>query len=372
MVNKSTIRKVIVAILLLAIGAFLLIPRLFSSAPEQFSIQSDVDFYVVGYHNIEGYKLKNNTFQKVSDDEVEIVKGQINPVLKRAEISNRYLVFSEEGPPLGVVGRIVSVDFKTGKINYNKTSDYAFTSSGVGPDYYFTSEANTDDSFIAVFDANLKEIDKYIFNDSIITTDFSNDGDYIYFLGTYVKGEGSYPTYLHHFSFDNKKIQLQNQEILYDHPEFTYFFHDSIVRRHQFYSVSSGYRINATKERVVLGQVFHYDMESGRKEFFDLSEVAPVNIFELNEDLLAIEHERNDSGKIGFSLFNVRNHTSHFVDLSQLGLSVETDYLKDIKQIDDNTLLVLAGSKLIEYAIRENTIMFKKEIDADMFHIWVN
>lgn len=114
-----------------------------------------------------------------------------------------------------------------------------------------------------------------------------------------------------------------------------------------------------------------YDMESGLKEFFDLSEIAPVNIFDLNENLIAIEHERNDSGKIGFSLFDLNSHTSSFVDLSQLGLSVETDYLKDIKMIDDNNLLVLAGNKIIEYDITENSITFEKTVDTDIFHIWV-
>ncbi|MDG3143255.1 hypothetical protein MKL29_10715 [Streptococcus suis] len=370
--RNSKLVKTLVASLLLLTGIFFIIQRLFGPASEKFSIQSDVDFYVVGYHNIEGYKLKNGKFKKISDDKLEIVKGQINQVVKRAEISNRYLLFSEEGPPLGVVGRIISVDFKAGKINYYKTSDYAFTSSGTSPDYYFTSEANTDDSFIAAFDTNLKEVDKYIFKNSVMTTDFSNDGNNIYFLGTDVEGSDNYPTYLHQFSLKNKKLQLENKEILYEHPEFTYYFHDSVVRGKQLYSVTSGYRINSTKERVVLGQVFHYDMESGRKEFFDLSEVAPVNIFELNENLLAIEHERNDSGKIGFSLFDLESHTSSFIDLSQLGLSVETDYLKDIKQIDDNTLLVLAGNKLIEYNITDNRAKFEKKLDEEMFHIWVN
>ncbi|HFU4452133.1 TPA: hypothetical protein ACGO97_001044 [Streptococcus suis] len=372
MTRNSKLVKALLTSLLFLTGTFFIIQRLFDPSFEKFSIQSDADFYVVGYHNIEGYKLKNGKFKKISDDKLGIVKGQINQVVKRAEISNRYLLFSEEGPPLGVVGRIISVDFKTGKINYYKTSDYAFTSSGSSSDYYFTSEANTDDSFIAAFDTNLKEVDKYIFKNSVMTTDFSNDGNNIYFLGTDVEGNDTYPTYLHQFSFKNQKLLLENKEILYEHPEFTYFFHDSVVRGKQLYSVSSGYRINSTKERVVLGQVFHYDMESGRKEFFDLSEVAPMNIFELNENLLAIEHERNDSGKIGFSLFDLDSHTSSFIDLSQLGLSVETDYLKDIKQIDDNTLLVLAGNKLIEYNITDNTAKFEKKLDEEMFHIWVN
>ena len=369
--NKQKLGHGIVVAIIILTGVLFFIQRHSSVSSKQFSIQSDVDFYLLGYHSVEGYNFKDSSFEKVSDEKIEIVRGQINQVVKRAEISNRYLLFSEEGPPLGVVGRIISVDFETGKIHYNKTSDYAFSTAGVNPDYYFTSEANTDDSFIAVFDTNLKEVDKYIFKNSVFATDFSNDGDNIYFLGVDVKSNDNYPTYLHHFSLKNKKLQFENKEILYDDPNLTYFFDDSIVKGKQLYSVSGGYRINSTKEKVLWGKVFHYDMESGLKEFFDLDEIGPVNIIELGENLLAIEHESNDSGKIAFSLFDVTSHKSTFINLSQFGFSVETDYIKDIKLIQDNILLVLAGNKLIAYDINENTIILEKIVDEDMFHIWL-
>lgn len=369
--RKQKVGHGIVVAIILLLGVLFFIQRHSASSSKQFSIQSNVDFYLLGYHSVEGYNFKDSSFEKVSDEKIEIVKGQINQVVKRAEISNRYLLFSEEGPPLGVVGRIISVDFETGKIHYNKTSDYAFSSAGVNPDYYFTSEANTDDSFIAVFDTNLKEVDKYIFKNSVFASDFSNDGDDIYFLGVEVNSNDNYPTYLHHFSLKNQKLQFENKEILHEDPELTYFFDNSIVRGKQLYSISGGYRINSTKEKVLWGKVFHYDMESGLKEFFDLDEIGPVNIIELGENLLAIEHENNDSGKIAFSLFDVTSHKSTFINLSQFGFSAETDYIKDIKLIEDNILLVLAGNKLIAYDINENTIILEKIVDEDMFHIWL-
>ena len=222
--RKQKVGHVIVVAIIILMGVLFFIQRHSTSSSKQFSIQSDVDFYLLGYHSVEGYNFKDNSFEKVSDEKIEVVKGQINQVVKRAEISNRYFLFSEEGTPLGVVGRIISVDFETGKIHYNKTSDYAFSTAGVNPDYYFSSEANTDDSFIAVFDTNLKEVDKYIFKNSVFATDFSNDGDNIYFLGVDVNSNDNYPTYLHHFSLKNKKLQFENKEILYEDPESTYFF----------------------------------------------------------------------------------------------------------------------------------------------------
>ena len=365
--------KVISLLVILVILALFLKPKIFESPTKHFSISSDADFYIVGYHNIEGYKLDDSEFKKVSDEKIEIVKGQINPTVKRAELSNRYLVFSEEGKPHGVIGRVTSVDFKSGEIKHHKTDDYAFTSSGSNGDYYFTSEAKSIKPFIATFDSNLKKIDKYIFEEPVILSDFSNEGNHLYFPGTSVKGDANhnYPTYLYHFSFHDKKLQLENKELLYENPEVTYFFNDSLVRENQLFVTSSGYRQNSTKEKVILGQMFHYDMNSGTKEFIDLPEIAPTNLFELKGDLVAIEHSKVYSKKIGFSLFHLTNQISQFIDLSEFGFDVNKDSLKDVKQIDDDTLLILVGNKLLRYQISSSSVLSEKEVDSHSFHIWV-
>ena len=360
-------------VIVLVILALFLTPKLLDSLPKHFSISSDANFYIVGYHNIEGYQLDGSNFKKVSDEKIDIVKGQINPTVKRAELSNRYLVFSEEGKPHGVIGRVTSIDFKAGEIKHHKTDDYAFTSSGSNGDYYFTSEAKSIKPFIATFDSNLKKIDKYIFEEPVILSDFSNEGNHLYFSGTSVKGDANhnYPTYFYHFSLQNQKLQLENKELLYEDPEVTYFFNDSIVRENQLFVTSSGYRQNSTKEKIVLGQIFHYDMDSGTKEFIDLPEIAPNNLYELKSDLVAIEHSTVYSKKIGFTLFHLTNYASQFFDLSEFGFDVNTDHLKDVKQIDDETLLILVGNKLLHYQISESTILSEKEVDPHSFHIWV-
>ncbi|WP_314113096.1 hypothetical protein [uncultured Granulicatella sp.] len=357
-----------VVIVLVILGLFLT-PKIFESLTKHFSISSDADFYIVGYHNIEGYQLDDVELKKVSNEKVEIVKGQINPTVKRAELSNRYLVFSEEGKPHGVIGRVTSIDFKAGEIKYHKTNDYAYTSSGSNPDYYFTSASN----FLATFDPTLKKLDKYIFEKPVILSDFSNEGNHLYFLGTDVKGDSNHQNLnnLYHFSIHDSKLQLDHKEPLFDQAEVTYYFNDSFVKGNHLYATSSGYRKDSTKEKIILGQLFHYDMDSGTKEFIDLPEIAPNNLFELNSDLVAIEHSIVYSKKIGFSLFHLTNQTSQFIDLSEFGFDINTDHLKDVKQIDDDTLLILVGNKLLRYQISESTVLSKKEVDPHSFHIWL-
>ena len=356
-------------VIVLVILALFLTPKLLDSLPKHFSISSDANFYIVGYHNIEGYQLDGSNFKKVSDEKIEIVKGQINPTVKRAELSNRYLVFSEEGKPHGVIGRVTSIDFKAGEIKYHKTDDYAYTSSGSNPDYYFTSASN----YIATFDSTLKKVDKYIFKEPVILSDFSNEGNHLYFLGTDVKGDSNHQALnnLYHFSLHDSKLQLNYKEPLYEQPEVTYYFNYSLVRGNHLYATSSGYHKDSTKEKIVLGQMFHYDMESGPKEFIDLPEIAPSNLYELKGDLVAIEHSTVYSKKIGFSLFHLTNQTSQFIDLSEFGFDVNKDSLKDVKQIDDDTLLILVANKLLHYQISSSSVLSEKEVDSHSFHIWV-
>lgn len=371
--NKKTTTRNLIFIVVLILLAFFLTPKLLDSLPKHFLISSDADFYIVGYKNIEGYQLDNVEFKKVSDEKVDIVKGQINPTVKRAELSNRYLVFSEEGKPHGVIGRVTSIDFKAGEIKHHKTDDYAFTSSGSNGEYYFSSVAKSSKPSIATFDSNLKKIDKYIFEEPVILSDFSNEGNHLYFSGTSVKGDTNhnYPTYFYHFLLQNQKLQLESKELLYEDSEVTYFFNDSLVRENQLFVTSSGYRQNSTKEKIILGQMFHYDLESGTKEFIDLPEIAPTNLFELKGDLVAIEHSKVYSKKIGFSLFHLTNHTSQFIDLSEFGFDINKDSIKDVKQIDDDTLLILVGNKILNFQISKNTVLSEKEVNPHSFHIWV-
>ena len=367
--NKKKKKLTLILFVVLVILALFLTPKLLDSLPKHFSISSDANFYIVGYKNIEGYQLDNSEFKKVSDEKVETVKGQINPTVKRAELSNRYLVFSEEGKPHGVIGRVTSIDFKAGEIKHHKTDDYAYTSSGSNPDYYFTSASN----YLATFDSTLKKVDKYIFEEPVILSDFSNEGNHLYFLGTDVKGDSNHQALnnLYHFSLHDSKLQLNYKEPLYEQPEVTYYFNNSLVRGNHLYATSSGYHKDSTKEKVILGQMFHYDMDLGTKEFIDLPEIAPINLFELKDDLVAIEHSTVYSKKIGFTLFHLTNQTSQFIDLSEFGFDVNKDSLKDVKQIDDNTLLILVGNKLLRYQISSSSVLSEKEVDPDSFHIWV-
>ena len=371
--KSKKLKFIFPVVIVLVILALFLTPKIFESLTKHFSLSSDADFYIVGYHNIEGYKLDDSNFKNISNEKVEIVKGQINLTVKRAELSNRYLVFSEEGKPHGVIGRVTSIDFKAGEIKHHKTDDYAFTSSGSNGDYYFTSEAKSIKPFIATFDSNLKKLDKYIFEKPIILSDFSNEGNHLYFLGTDVKGDSNHQNLnnFYHFSFQDNKLQLENKEPLFEQAEMTYYFNDSLVRGNQLYATSSGYHKDSAKEKIILGQLFHYDIESGTKEFIDLPEIAPTNLFELKGDLVAIEHSKVYSKKIGFTLFHLTNQTSQFVDLSEVGFDVNKDSLKDVKQIDDDTLLILVGNKLLRYQISENTVLSEKEVDPHSFHIWV-
>ncbi|MGT2799220.1 hypothetical protein [Streptococcus marmotae] len=164
--RKINVQFIIMLYLLVMASACLL--GCSSIKKDRFSLSSDADFYIVGYKGVKGYRVQDQKWEQVSDARVDIVRGQINNVVQRANLANRYLVFSEEGPPHGVIGRIISLDFQTGEIVFHKTNDYAFSSSGVSPNYYYSSEATTDETSFASFDSNTRKRSKYIFEEPMI------------------------------------------------------------------------------------------------------------------------------------------------------------------------------------------------------------
>ena len=68
-------------VIILVILALFLTPKLLDSLPMNFSISSDANFYIDGYHNIEGYQLNDSEFKKVSDEKIDIVKWDEDPAI---------------------------------------------------------------------------------------------------------------------------------------------------------------------------------------------------------------------------------------------------------------------------------------------------
>lgn len=85
-----------------------------------FEISSDSDFYIVAENSITGYRLDNVNPIKTVGSEVEVVKGNQNPVVERAELQNRYLVFTDDDWPLSRNEGIISIDFQKGTILFTK------------------------------------------------------------------------------------------------------------------------------------------------------------------------------------------------------------------------------------------------------------
>lgn len=357
----------LVGFLLLLGGGYLFFHTIFPSE-KTFTVQEETDFYVLGFGSIHGFQLQEDQPKKISQDYVEIVKGDINFFVQRAEIANRYLLFSEEGPPHGVVGRIIGLDFQEGLIRYHKTPRYADTSSGVSAHYYFTS----DDDLLTAFDPRLHEVSQYEFKIPMLVGDFAVDADRLYCLAIPIHDDYHHAE-LYTFSTTDGQIRLEETEVFLPDSEKTYQLIDTLVKGDYLYATMSGYRIHATKEAVFTGQLVRYDIAQKTKEFFDLEEVAPTNFFDIGEDMVAIEHEPNVDHQLGFSLFDFQSQQTRFVDLTRFGLSLDTAYLKDVKRLDEDTLLVLAGDSLVGYSIQQDSLLFHEpHIAENAFHIWVN
>ena len=60
--RKQKVGHVIVVAIILLLGVLFFIQRHSSVSSKQFSIQSNVDFYLLGYNSVEGYNFKDSSF----------------------------------------------------------------------------------------------------------------------------------------------------------------------------------------------------------------------------------------------------------------------------------------------------------------------
>ncbi|WP_162097582.1 hypothetical protein [Streptococcus ictaluri] len=345
-----------------------------SNAPKDFSLSSKADLYIVKRHSISGFKLTKQRAEQIVETKLPVIKGQVNTAVPARTIANRYLLFSEEGPPLGIEGKVISIDFLEGKLRQFKTKDYAYSSSGASKSYYFSSKASSEGTFLAVFDKDLKQKDHFIFKDSLFINNFSISGQSLYF--TSVKAvKGGYQPFLVNVTISPEgKLTLKSQEPLLNDPDYNYSFGGSLLKQNDFYAVVNGVRHKTSKEKFPAKELFHYHLSSKKKELIPLSDIAPFTIFDLDKDYLAIEHESNDLGKLGFSLFNTKDKSSFFVDLGQLGIPFKNHRIKDIRRYDDKSILILVGNTLLHYDIlnrelQSSTQLSHKENEA--LYIWV-
>ncbi|MDR2832488.1 MAG: hypothetical protein LBV67_02095 [Streptococcaceae bacterium] len=317
--------------------------------------------------------MKELNTEKVSIGE------NVNYWFPKAEFDWEYLVFSQ-GDNKGSKKNqnIVSINMKKGTIEKTNTSNYAFTAAGVSDNYFYTFQATTQDGGLYGFDKKGREVLSYLFEKSTTpSTQFLGKNQKLYLSATQEVNE----LYEHKlFIFEEKKDKLKEikQMNLDDNPEYIYGLTSLELINDDLYLPITALRNRQTFESISDNRVMKVNVNTGQKEFLQLSQPYPnlINKSRL-EKYLIITHEPNMLLKSGLSIVDLSTNLSTFLDISKILNSTEYEEsnIWSINTTKDDKLLILAGRYFLIYDLEKNELLAKEKIkkeEEDFLYIWVN
>lgn len=331
--------------------------------------------YVIGKNGITGFALADGQLQETSDSKIEILKDGINQCVHRAKLQNRYFMASEENR-FGKNGRVLSVDFDSGKVRIQKTPTYAFTSAGESADYYFVSTVRSGEAWLAAYSPNLELLDTYTFETPVLGYDFSVEGNTVYMLGVPLAENDNYATCLYVFEMENGKLVLKQSNLFDASDSVARYFGDSAVVGDLLITSFPGTINLATGERSYeSSSVVVQNLTTGERSEIATQRSEPYNLYDLKDGYIGFDHASGSSPELGFTLVNLADHSSVYVPLDmQPDPSGEREYFKSLARLDGERVIALTSKAMWIYNYQTGQIESSYPLPDHIewpFEIWV-
>lgn len=348
-----------------------------------FEVSSDSDFYITAKNRIIGYRLENGQPVKTAESEAEVYRGNLNPSVERAELQDRYLIFTDDDWPTSRNEGIVSVDFQEGIIRFLKTHHTAYTSAGEAENYYFAATSGGESS-LSAYKPDLQEVDRIDIHPNMILSNFQSDSLPFWLTGTDVdasENESQVPFFKDRLvkgDIRDGQLCLEAVGELETNSDCQFWFSDSLYRNGILYAISPGYRVHETKERVYSSAMYRYDPETGTGSFFPLETPGLTQIYNSGEDWVVLTVTPGESGPLNMTLFNLSTDENYCIDLPELQSEEENEEpesIMDVKFLRDSMLLILTNKQLLGYDLQAGQIVFRTDLSEETespFHLWIN
>lgn len=377
-INKKSSRKkrfftllIVIALCIASVFGYNLFKK---SSTTQFKTSPEDDFYVLSYDGITGFSYRDGQLHETSNKATKLIEESFNYVVHRARIQDRYLMFSEENR-FGSEGRVVSIDFKEGKIHKKKTPIYAFTTAGESKDYYFASEAAYHESYLATYSPTLELLDQYYFDPPVLGNDFTVDGNTIYMLGVPLTNNDNYSTLLYQFEVIDGKLNLVQSTPFDSSDTMTTYYSDSILVGDRLISASPGVRTVDTGERDYSQYSIRvYNLTTGEMQIVPIEFGQLSGLYDLKDGYIAFDHMLSDLSNLSFTLLRLDDlSTQHITLEAQPDPTGEEEHFKSICRLDADRLLVLTSKAVWIYNIPGNGFESQHPLPEHIsapFEIW--
>lgn len=341
----------------------------------RFDTPDEADLYVVAQNGISSFSYQDGLLQETSHNSFKLIEHGFNNYINRPIIQNRYLLLSDYYGPSWKTGRFVSIDFELGKVLTKTGLDAGSQTAGQSSEYFFISQYNYYDTYLAVYSPNLELVDKYVFNRPIYANSFSVDGNQIYMYGLSMADNENIASYLYHFDLVDGQLNLVQETRLDTADVTTYYGNSALVENKLVTTIRGGRNVVTGQENVVLPTIIIDDILTGERQTVTSERYDYHNIFDLRNGLVAIDYSDTSSSNVmSFTLLNIHDLSNHFITIDPQSYNVEqTEYLQSIRRLDADRILVLTSKAIWIYNIPAQQFESQHQLPSHIegaFDIW--
>lgn len=381
MKKKLLIVSLTVFLITACVYVYIYIQRgfLFGTSTQTFQVNQQADFYLLTEKSIFSYQLNNNVPSELDHQSIQLSEN-VHPWLQKGELHNRYLLFSA-GDEFDSTKdeRIVSIDFKEGQIKKQYTPYYAYSGSGISDNFFYTSQATTEDSTLYAFDENGNLKKSFFFNEATTpAAQFFGANGKLYFLATQI-GRNDDSIYEHTLFIldETPELKINEKIFLDDNSEYAYGFYGMEIIDDTVYAPIPMIRDRKTHEKLPYNFLFKMNLKTKEKHFIELEENDPLLVLKSkNEKYLILQHDTSTLGKIGISVVDLKTENNYFINIGELVSSQDLfkDDIVSMNTTTDNRLFVLTKKFLLIFDLQSGTLLSPTAVPEDEIpiYIWVN
>lgn len=132
------------------------------------------------------------------------------------------------------------------------------------------------------------------------------------------------------------------------------------------YALVSGNRNLTSQERQSSGQIAVHHFPTGQRQYIELNQLEPTNLYDLGPDYLGIEYRKTPDREYGISILDLKTPKPFFVSFPSSDQAEEDEQLKSIVRYDKTLRLVnlLSHQSELEYPVPAHI--------QDPFDLWID
>ncbi|MFR1819789.1 MAG: hypothetical protein ACLSXK_00610 [Lactococcus petauri] len=292
----------VLATVLLSLGAVFLVYRSFPKGEQTFKTSKKTDFYIMSSKKIVGFERTDKGVNKRSEDKVKLGEQTATHNLQPDSKNNHFFVFEDftSGPFSSEQQTVVSLDLQKGRLSKAEYPEGPITGAGFDGNFYYPMTSQYKGGSIHKYDKSKTLKKQYKFPDTAdnVMPAAATDEQYLYVLNN-VTNEGEKYTHNNLVTFDKNNLTKVDERLITNaspNVANSEGFMDIKLIGNKFYLTNRGNRLKSNPyEPTPQDKLVILDKDSLARKEVSLGQDEPHKIAVSNDEkTLAISHA-NDS-----------------------------------------------------------------------------